>query len=113
MQFSTRSGLLLGFSLIFSTLGTPAFADLKSSGSFVFQENKKQYDTKIEAAAIKRAAEKIGELRGSVQGNKEAFFIDERSLDGGKTSRLGFPIIEEARPDALTITGSTGSVPII
>ncbi|MGB7286731.1 MAG: hypothetical protein WBC71_07360 [Salaquimonas sp.] len=74
-------------------------AEFKSEGSFVTQVAPKKYDRKIEAAAIEKAAEKIGDLRGSVSGDMIGKIISEADLSLNQSSRLGFPIILESSPE--------------
>ena len=88
---------------------TPANAE-KAGSSIEYHGGKKSHDRKIEKAAIRRAAEKIGDLRGSLEGFKDGYIVLETELDGPQSGRLGFPIIREERADRDIITGS---VPIL
>ena len=82
----------------------------KNNSSIEYHGGKKSYDRKIEKAAIRRAAEKIGDLRGSLEGFQDGFIVLENELDGPKSSSLGFPIIREIAVDRdLT----TGTVPLL
>lgn len=87
---------------------TPAMAQ----GSIVyFGPSGEKYDRTIEAAAIKRAAEKIGDLRGSIQGSDTSIIIDEEDLKKGQSSRLGFPVPSFEDPGYRTVR--PGTVPIV
>ena len=59
-------------------------------------EAAKRYDRKIEQAAIQRAASKIGDIRGSIEGHGDSHFIAEDDLRDRRSQRLGFPIIQES-----------------
>jgi hypothetical protein len=104
---SAMGALACACAIVMAT-AIPAYAE-KEGASFVYQGGKKTFDRSIEKAAIRRAAEKIGDLRGSLDGIRDTYIVLENELKGARSSRLGFPIIEENRPED-TIT--TGSVPL-
>jgi len=101
MAMAATAGLL--------AFSAPAHADAKT-GSFEYHGGKQKFDRKIEAAAIRRAAEKIGDLRGSLEGNRDAYIVDPEELGREQSSHLGFPIMQIENRDFDSITGS---VPII
>lgn len=68
-----------------------------AESSIEYHGGKKAYDRKIEAAAIMRAARKIGDLRGSLEGVEEGYIVKSDDLDKERTSSLGFPVIREER----------------
>lgn len=97
--------VVIGFS-------TPVIAEMVTNGSITVHSGpKKKFDRKIEAAAIAKAAERIGELRGSVSGDAIGEIIRESDLDGSRSSGLGFPIIEET--GRLISTAPEGAVPLV
>ena len=69
-----------------------------------------KHDAKIEAAAIEKAAEKIGDLRGSLDGDMIGKIISEDDLKQQRSSRLGFPILLEPTS---TDRVAANSVPIV
>ena len=94
-------------------LAAPAFAGGQfeaSSIQYYGDAKPGKYDKKLEAAMIRKAAENIGDLRGSVEGLDNGDIIDDAELKSEKSSQLGFPVIEE------TIRGrsvAAGSVPLV
>ena len=85
----------------------PAFAETKRSEDIVFaKEMPKRYDSKIEAAAISRAAKKIGDLRGSILGGSLDDLMTKDALRSNQSSSLGFPIFSEP-------SQNTDSVPLV
>lgn len=94
-----------GFGIAASALifvSAPAHAE----SDIVYHGGKKTYDRKIEQAAIRRVAEKIGDLRGSLDGIKDGYIVLETELNGPQSSRLGFPIISEPDIDREMKTGT-------
>lgn len=69
-----------------------------------------KYDKKLEAAMIRKAAEKIGDLRGSVDGIDNGYIIDNAELKTEKSSWLGFPVIEETIPARAV---AANSIPLV
>lgn len=55
----------------------------------------KSFDKKIAAAALKKAAAKIGDLRGSLDGLDEDHVATAKELRDIRRSSLGFPTIQE------------------
>lgn len=102
---------LASAALLFAGIGgTNAYAEAKTNTAIKYQEPKPRHDRKIEAAAIEKVAAKIGELRGSLEGELIDKIISEDNLAGDRSSQLGFPIIEErsmVQPDM------TDAVPIV
>jgi len=66
----------------------------------------KKYDANIEAAAIKRAAGKIGDLRGSVEGFDGRFLIDVQTFGQDQSSHLGFPVINDSTDEDFITAGA-------
>lgn len=58
-------------------------------------DGERQYDRKIEQAAIRRAATKMGELRGTIEGVNHRHLIAVEDLSRNQTRWLGFPVLEE------------------
>lgn len=81
-------------------------APARAESDIVYHGGKKTYDRKIEQAAIRRVAEKIGDLRGSLDGIKDGYIVLETELNGAQSSRLGFPIISEPDIDREMNTGT-------
>lgn len=69
----------------------------------------KAFDSKIEAAAAAKAASKIGELRGSLDGLDDAYLITQDDLDQKRTSAIGFPILREKHQ----LNKADNSVPMV
>ena len=88
MKNRTKAALAL---CMIATVTTSAFAE----SSIQYYGMKKPFDAKIEAAAIEKAASKIGELRGSIDGSHDGYLITLDDLDKKRTSALGFPILRE------------------
>lgn len=84
------------------------YGDAKPSPQEDVQDT--SHDRTIEAAAIRKAAEKIGELRGSIDGNAERHLLQIKDLKVDRSSRLGFPVIEEKLPAR---NAPEGSVPLV
>lgn len=80
-----------------------AQADKKSS--IEYHGGKAAYDKRIEQAAIKRAASKIGDLRGSIKNDDTVHILTEKDLLE-QSSQLGFPIISTPQPDRSVTTGA-------
>ena len=57
----------------------------------------KKHDRKIEAAAIKIVANKMGDLRGLIDGFDTNMISAEQDLLKDRSSSLGFPSISEPR----------------
>lgn len=95
MNISTKLGAAsLALALVMGA-ATQGFAETKSPHEAATEIAPRKYDRKIEAAAIRNAAQKIGELRGSVTGDLIGQIISEADLNGRRSSALGFPIITE------------------
>jgi len=103
------SAAIFGCACAFLTATTVQASAENSGTSIEYHGGKAAYDRRIEQAAIRRAAQKIGELRGSLDGMDDAYIVLENELNTDQSSHLGFPIIVEPAPDR-NIT--TGSVPI-
>ena len=94
-------------------LAAPAFAGGQfeaSSIQYYGDAKPGKYDKKLEAAMIRKAAEKIGDLRGSVDGLDEDYIIDNAELEAEKSSWLGFPVIEETIPAR---AATENSIPLV
>jgi len=98
-------------------VATPAMAETKmaentygSSIQYYGDARPGKYDKKLEAAMIRKAAEKIGDLRGSVDGLDEDYIIDNAELEAEKSSWLGFPVIEETIPAR---AATENSIPLV
>lgn len=79
-----------------------AFAE----SSITYYGNSNGFDKKIAAAALKKAAEKIGDLRGSIEGLDENFIATNKELTNSRQTALGFPRLQEttmAKPQEETI----------
>lgn len=90
----------------------PATAETKHESSIQYYGDAApgKYDKKLEAAMIRKAAENIGNLRGSVDGIDNGYIIDGAELKIEKSSWLGFPVIEETIPGRAV---AAGSVPLV
>jgi hypothetical protein len=83
-----------------------SIAPARAESDIVYHGGKKTYDRKIEQAAIRRVAEKIGDLRGSLDGIKDGYIVLESEMKDPQSSRLGFPVIREPDTDRQITTGS-------
>ena len=93
-----------------ATAQTMTGADEGSSIQYYGDAKPGKYDKKLEAAMIRKAAEKIGDLRGSVEGLDNDDIIDGAALKSEKSSWLGFPVVKETIPGR---TVAAGSVPLV
>ena len=93
-----------------ATAQTMTGADEGSSIQYYGDAKPGKYDKKLEAAMIRKAAEKIGDLRGSVDGLDEDYIIDNAELEAEKSSWLGFPVIEETIPAR---AATENSIPLV
>lgn len=107
MRNASKMAIMLGLFVSASVIGfSQANAASAYQGSIIYQGGKQQYDRKIEAAAIKRVAAKIGDIRGSIGDDNASHIITDEEITNPKSSQLGFPIIEEKPVDQDFITGS-------
>lgn len=81
--------LIAGACLVFSATKVNAESSIQYYGSG------KGFDKKIEAAALKIAAAKIGEMRGSLKGVSQDYVVTEIEIKEPRTSTLGFPRISD------------------
>lgn len=87
---------LASAALLYANFGaTSAFADAETNTDIEFQQSKPRHDRKVEAAAIEKVAAKIGDLRGSLEGDLIGNIISEDNLANENSGQLGFPIIQE------------------
>ncbi len=91
----------------FAFAGDP---DGSGKGITTLGKPSEKYDRKLEAAAIERAANNIGELRGSLHGFEGEFIVETDDLENGASKSLGFPTIRETLP-ARSI--QAGAVPLV
>ena len=91
------------------TTGGPAFAQ-QAESSIIVQQPVRSHDRNIEAAAIEKAAAKIGELRGSLEDDFIGQIIREEDLARDHSNLLGFPVIREK---SVSRAGNSEMVPII
>ena len=87
---------LASAALLYANFGTTnAFAGAETNTDIEYQASKPKHGRKIEAAAIEKVAAKIGDLRGSLEGDLIGKIISEDNLANNNSSQLGFPIIQE------------------
>ncbi len=104
MNNTLRKLALLAFSgAALVAMTTAAQADVHSS--IEYHGGKATYDKRIAQAAIERAAKKIGDLRGSIEGAEPKYFLTDEDLKN-QSSQLGFPIIDESRLEREIVTGA-------
>lgn len=103
----TAMGLVASIAL--STAAT-ASDTRESSIQYYGDAQPGKYDKKLEAAAIKRAGEKVGDLRGSLEGIDSTFIVKPTDLKADQSSHLGFPVIRETLPARPV---DDGAVPIV
>ncbi|WP_075995754.1 hypothetical protein [Salaquimonas pukyongi] len=93
-------------SLMFAVPSVAGATQKTSSIQYYGDAKPGKYDKKLEAAMIRKAAEKIGDLRGSVEGLNSGYIIDGAALESDQSSRLGFPVIQETIPGTGVAAGA-------
>lgn len=83
-----------------------------AQGDFIYYGTSgEKFDRNIEAAAIRKAAEKIGDLRGTIEGLDATPIITIQDLGRDQSSHLGLPVIDLEGPAHRVV--APGSIPLV